>query len=89
MQNNSTLDNAAEAATTLDLYNEKLLRKAEISDIFFNYAAVSYLYAPKNDKRSKKTIKEDLLFDAIKFNELIVDSPYTAPELVADFYERL
>ena len=72
------------------LNTETELRKAEVSDIFFNYGAVSYLYVNHDsDWRTPGQIRNDLLEDAVKLLDMLLDNSYTPDELVTDFLNRL
>ena len=71
-------------------YVETELRKAEISDIFFNYGAVSYLYVNHDsDWRSPEQIRTELLEDAKKLLDMLLDKSYTPSQLVTNFLGRL
>jgi len=77
------------------LQMETQLEKARISDVFFNYAATSYIGVDwSKDKRTPEKIREDLIKDAVKYLDMIgvnADLPeyYTANSLVTDFLNRL
>ena len=69
---------------------ETELRKAEVSDIFFNYGAVSYLYVNHDsDWRTPEQIRTDLLKDAEKLLDMLLDNSYTPEKLVTDFLNRM
>jgi len=76
---------------TIETINmETELRKAEVSDIFFSYAATSYLYVNhESDWRTPEQIRTDLLKDATKLLDMLLDDSYTPNELVTNFLNRI